>query len=557
MTAPIANREVEESAPTRSGGSVRIPLVLAVSLLLVVVAVVLWNSLTANDGHLVYALDDPYIHMALAHNLAEHGVYGVTHREFASASSSPAWVLLLAAGFRVLGAVDWLPLALNTAAAVLVLVAAYALCRAQEVSRGGTLTILLAVLLLTPLVPLVFMGMEHVLHVALVLLLALAASRALRAKCGRRDEVLLVAIGGVAAAVRPESVFVLVPLGVALMLLRRPRLAMLLGVSAAAPWVAYGLVSVANGSMFLPNPIVLKGSFPKADDTLTLLNGLGGRAVRVLARPSTAHLWGLTLASAAIYAASLRRLGPRAPRQILAATTVTAILLHCQFAAQYERYPRYEAYLVALGCVTCGILLDRDVVPAVRTLARPGTRLPLALATLMVAGLLVARPVRRGVKALLQTARATTNIYRQQFQMARFLHEHYPGASIAANDIGAIHYYADPVCLDLAGLATVEVAREAFRDAFDTASIRRHAEQRRVRIAIAYRDWLPAPAVLPQEWIEVGTWTIPDNVVCGDATVYFLATSAGEAISLESALRAFAPRLPSEVAQTGRYVDGR
>jgi hypothetical protein len=33
--------------------------------------------LRQTNGHFVYSLDDPYIHLAVAKNLARHGVWGV------------------------------------------------------------------------------------------------------------------------------------------------------------------------------------------------------------------------------------------------------------------------------------------------------------------------------------------------------------------------------------------------------------------------------------------------------------------------------------------------
>ena len=39
------------------------------------------------NGHLVYALDDPYIQMAMAKNFVLHGVWGITRFGFTSSSS--------------------------------------------------------------------------------------------------------------------------------------------------------------------------------------------------------------------------------------------------------------------------------------------------------------------------------------------------------------------------------------------------------------------------------------------------------------------------------------
>jgi hypothetical protein len=48
-----------------------------------------------NGGHFTYALDDAYIHLALARNIA-HGHYGVNAGEFAAPASSALWPFLLA-----------------------------------------------------------------------------------------------------------------------------------------------------------------------------------------------------------------------------------------------------------------------------------------------------------------------------------------------------------------------------------------------------------------------------------------------------------------------------
>ena len=51
-------------------------------ILALLVAGVIIISIRQNDGHIIYTLDDSYIHMALAKNLAQHGVWGITRYEF-------------------------------------------------------------------------------------------------------------------------------------------------------------------------------------------------------------------------------------------------------------------------------------------------------------------------------------------------------------------------------------------------------------------------------------------------------------------------------------------
>src|SRR4051812_38397661 len=74
--------------------------------------------LQVTGGRVIYALDDAYIHMAIAKNLALHGVWGVRADSFAAASSSPLWTALLGAVFTTVGVRDAVPLCLNTVFAV-------------------------------------------------------------------------------------------------------------------------------------------------------------------------------------------------------------------------------------------------------------------------------------------------------------------------------------------------------------------------------------------------------------------------------------------------------
>ena len=47
-----------------------------------------WWSIRINNGNLVYASDDAYIHMAIAKNVVQHHLWGFTPFGFTSASSS-------------------------------------------------------------------------------------------------------------------------------------------------------------------------------------------------------------------------------------------------------------------------------------------------------------------------------------------------------------------------------------------------------------------------------------------------------------------------------------
>jgi hypothetical protein len=66
-----------------------------------IIAAAVFLGMRSTGGRLGYTLDDPYIHLSIARNLAAHGVWGVNEGEFAGASSSPLWTLLLAGAVRI------------------------------------------------------------------------------------------------------------------------------------------------------------------------------------------------------------------------------------------------------------------------------------------------------------------------------------------------------------------------------------------------------------------------------------------------------------------------
>ena len=101
----------------------------------------------------------------MARNLAEYGAWGIAPTEFAAASSSPLWTLTLGALWRLGVHTAWLPLALNVAAGIGVLVVVdRILFQLSARSRAGVLAILV---LATPMSTLALVGMEHTLFILL------------------------------------------------------------------------------------------------------------------------------------------------------------------------------------------------------------------------------------------------------------------------------------------------------------------------------------------------------------------------------------------------------
>jgi hypothetical protein len=153
--------------------------------------------------------------------------------------------------------------------------------------------------------------------------------------------------------------------------------------------------------------------------------------------------------------------------------------------------------------------------------------------------------VTRGAQAAAQAPRAVKNIYEQQYQMGLFLHGLPAGSTVMANDIGAITYLADIRLIDLYGLATQETARARREGRVDRALLARLAAPAPPAAVVIYRSWF-ADAI-PSDWIPVGTWKVPEEVVVADRTVTFYATRPADAALLARGLAAFQVRLPPTV----------
>ena len=510
------------------------------------------------NGQLTYPLDDPYIEMSVARNLAEHGVWGLRGDEFASASSSPLWTLLLGAVYRIAGPGDWTPLILNALAAGLCVLAAAALLAACGVRGITRVAALLAVIALAPLGPIGLTGMEHVAHSAATLAFVSLAARVLDRgatdHAGRRRAWLAIAVcigATVMTGLRFEGLFMGAGAVLLLLLQRRWLLAAAVAASAWLPVAAYAWFSTSHGSMWLPNPIAIKGNLGAMGSPGSAVAALIGKWVTrtFLVRGSAVLLLTGTAALALARLTKARRHSP-GPPEYAATIFIVGALLHLQLAG-LGWFFRYEMYLVALGVVVVAPHLGA----LVSTFRHPRGMLRRDALAVAVLALTTLALLARAGEAHRRTPRATREVAMQPVQMARFLARYYDGRAVAVNDIGAISWYADVRLLDLWGLANIETAHLLMRGVLDGPAIVRMAVDRSVAIAFVYDDVLgernPDGTVTPPPgWTKVATWTLASNVVVGSSEVCAYSVAPGEEPPLREHLRAFARELPAEVRVT-------
>jgi hypothetical protein len=484
------------------------------------IGVIYWACLIRTGGTFTYAVDDAYIHLAIAKNIADHGVYGVTPYEFNAASSSIAWPLLLAAIRRVFGPGELAPLVLNVASAsALVAVAGNAMQR-NGAGKKLVFAMCLSLVLFVPLVPLVFVGMEHTLHALLILLLALEGARAISGDSPR--PIALALLAAAAVSVRYESLFLVAPLVGLLALRRKWTLAVVTLAAGCAPMIAEGAFSLAHGGFFFPTSVLLK----RANVELATAPLIVYR--KLVENPHVLVLLALLGSALGVRA---RRVDPWEKGQILLALAAATTALQVIFAQLGWMY-RYEAYAMALGIFALWIA-SWERLGELRPLV-----LGLAVATLPIVG--------RGLGAIKTTILASGNIYDQQVQTASFLRAFYPGQAVTVNDIGAVAYFTDVRLTDLMGLGTTRVAlAKGLR--IDRGLDRAQVESltQGSVVAVIYDDWFADS--IPRGWRRVARWKISENRVCAKDTVSFYAVDPGQERLLAEHLRAFSSRLPARV----------
>lgn len=501
------------------------PFLIASGIYIAITLALLVASYYLASRHFIYALDDTYINMALAKNFAAHGVWGVTPFEFSSCTSTPLFVLLMSSVYWLIGPSQHLPFALSWLFGLASIYAGWRIT-VEYLDARSQMAALVAFVLLPPLFVVGTLGMEHSLHLLLTLLFIQ------RFVADDKSIWPISVITMAMVATRYEGLFVAI-VGVLILALSRQWIrALSVGLSAAIFVLTYALFSVSHHGYWLPNSVALKGA-ERPTRAMDMLD------IPIWNSTHGPHLFFL-LSATAIIAVWLRGRNPKLAK--IGYLIAGAGLLHLSTAGVGWAY-RYEDYLIA-----CGVLVIACALPQFsksRGFAWKAALIPLTLA----GALLLSRSLVAGM-SLPVFSRA---IYQQQWQMANFLRAYYPGASVAANDIGAINFMSDLHCLDLTGLANSDIFWAKHNHAYTTQFLADEAASRGVTVALVYDSWftgqlrtrLEGPP-LPASWIRVESWRTPKRSL-GEDVVSFYASNQTEAERLKANLDQFAKTLPVDV----------
>lgn len=507
---------------------------LSTSAYLVAAVLLIGLCLQASEGHFIYTLDDPYIHLAVAENILRGG-YGINLSEFSSPSSSILWPYLMA-GTLWLGVGDWGPLLVNvpaTTASVWIFSGLlWKLIGADAQVRGKRFwmpAVALFAILSINAIALPMTGMEHSLHVlGAILVVSGLAELVEREKTASWQLVFGIVL---CSLIRFEGLALSLAALVALVWMRKYRTALfgalMLGVTFGA-WTAFML---KHGLPLLPSSVMVKSQLAAAAADGSLLSALKSTALHLYA--SLTNSQGVFLAlSIAFLSITFGFVGKSCDKRRAVLLVVVpasfALIAHLLFGA-YGWFGRYEVYAIAIAISSLACSLPVAIPMASHSAFRlAGICTVLAVAAVPYLAVTAKSPA------------ASRNIYEQQFQMHRFATEFFP-RNVGVNDLGWVAYKNDAYVLDLYGLGSEQVRRLRGSGQMTSERVAQVVEEYGVDYVMLYDSWFKG--VIPLQWCRIAVLQT-SKVTAADDKVAFYLVRSGKRREMTAQLTTFATGLP-------------
>jgi hypothetical protein len=228
----------------------RLILFVAILALLVPIVWIELDILIQTRGTIAYPLDDAFINLTLAKNLAFEQVWGITKYSFTSVSTSLLYPFVLGFIYLVSGVSLVVPLLVNVVAAIWFVKALHGWLIGHSIGPAGQLVILLSVIWLTPLPLLVVSGMEYTVELLFTFLFLTSSGK----------KTYLYAILMLTSSY--ETLPILLIACIFLLVRRGWWAAVKLLFISVLPLYLFGLISVIKHNYFVPNPLLITWGFP-------------------------------------------------------------------------------------------------------------------------------------------------------------------------------------------------------------------------------------------------------------------------------------------------------
>ncbi|XSG75981.1 hypothetical protein ACP8Y2_03075 [Herpetosiphon llansteffanensis] len=473
-----------------------------------------------NAGKFLYILDDPYIHLSLARNIA-HGHYGINQIEPSAPSSSIIWPFLLAL-FAPLPFFEYVPLLINIILGFLVVFfidKTIKLIFQDQISMFKQRSITSGFIIIANLVPLIFSGMEHVLQVLLTMIITY---NVLELQINQKLNKLLLIALLLNPLVRYETLALSVPVLLFLYLKGYRKYSGIGLLATLLPLAAFSYFLHSLGLSYLPTSVLIKSSLFSSKSSIEVL-------ITTMLFSMEALTWFYLLGMLILIGLKLRK---NISFQ-LSLISAMAIGLQLIFGTTLGAFYRYETYMIVFATLVC-LYLYRAAIP--KAISNP------IKVTITILVILVMLTVSDYVYNMIYIPVMSNNIYSQQYQMARFTNDYYRGR-VGVNDIGVVSYINSNYTLDLFGLSNIDVID--YRKQQTPGWMEKIATTYQVDLVMIYDEWFAN--FVPNEWIKLGELHLSTQLsAAAHRDVVFYVRNPANAANVRQLLEQFSQTLPKD-----------
>jgi hypothetical protein len=456
------------------------------------------------DGF-AYAIDDPYIHLAVAKNLFYNSTWGAVWNEFSGTSSSILFTMLnwLLYVFLPAAISEYYPMILNVIAANLLVHLTFKLSDEFKFDKKLQLALFAILIVYLPLVANVMNGMEHLWHIFFLGFYIINLKRIIANENYSPIVFYLATI--FMSASRYEGLFVVAAGFLVLAINKKYAVSVLQVFAAFLPLTIYGIYSMGQGGYFLPNTLLAKGKAlePNLSAIIVLVQRVGEILMtKKQILPSVVIL----LASGYYFARSKSKVS-----LYLTIFVGLVFLQHITFA-DFGWFFRYEAYLIFMSGVVLLIALKQ---------LHTENKLNKLV---VIAAIVISLPLVYRFVVSIERSNTSGKYFKEVHEdYALFVRDNFDNNEmIMAGDIGTLCFFTENPILDVNGLATGEVT-EAIRNGYQTSNFMDSlAAAWDTDLAIMYRTW--EGDLLSDKWKNIGYW-YQYNPTAGDSTYFGLYTT--------------------------------
>ncbi|ACF14172.1 putative membrane protein of unknown function [Chloroherpeton thalassium ATCC 35110] len=505
---------------------------ISAGILLAMVLIEYFIILYLNDGHFTFALDDPYIHLALAENVIKCH-YGVNVNEFSAPSSSILWTFILAP-FTIFKHSYYAPFILNI---IFLMGALWGISKIvvpnfSEKDDCDKRKLIVYSLLVSSfifsanMIGLIYGGMEHGLQVFLAVLTVLGIITHIETKSIPYWFQVAIILNPL---VRYESLAISAAAIFYLFFVKERKISIILGFITVSVLSLFSLFLLSHGLEILPTSVIAKS---------LLVNSYSEGFVKILFKNLATALTsdrGIILSCSALIVLYQAFLSERKyEERIFAISMIIAVILHLFFGAYGWLY-RYEIYVWISIVLTTLFFWKKNVLNVIQQRYMNNF-----IVIVSVTVFILSYPY---IRLLGRIPLGANDIYMQQYQMHRFATEFYK-KPVGVNDLGYVSYQNDNYILDLNGLASLEALK--FRSLGAPCEwMNQLSEQMQVRFAMIYDSWFKER---PRKWIKVAELDLGRSAVTvADRNVTFYALDRETAQEVYGYLEDFKESLPKDV----------